>query len=136
MQEGQATGAPQQRPVIAFMSDLGTFDDSVGICKGLMLSICPDAVVVDICHAMTPFDVEEGARLIVDLPRFFPEGTVFATTTYPATGTSARSVALRIARAALGGARGQWAGAGAGIERAEGAYIYIAPNNGLVTSVI
>jgi adenosyl-fluoride synthase len=118
------------------MSDLGSFDDSVGICKGLMLSACPDAVIVDICHAMTPFDVEDGARLIVDLPRFFPEGTVFATTTYPATGTSARSVALRIRQAALGGARGQWAGAGDGIKRAEGAYIYIAPNNGLLTSVI
>ena len=75
MQEGQATSTPRQRPVIAFMSDLGTFDDSVGICKGLMLSVCPDVVIVDICHAMTPFDIEEGARLIVDLPRFFPEGT-------------------------------------------------------------
>jgi len=136
MQEGQATSTPRQRPVIAFMSDLGTFDDSVGICKGLMLSVCPDVVIVDICHAMTPFDIEEGARLIVDLPRFFPEGTVFATTTYPATGTSTRSVALRIRQAAVGGARGQWAGAGEGIKRAEGAYIYIAPNNGLLTSVI
>jgi hypothetical protein len=118
------------------MSDLGTADDSVGICKGLMLSVCPDAVIVDICHSMTPFDIEEGARMIVDLPRFFPEGTIFATTSYPATGTAARSVALRIERAALGGARGQWAGAGPGIERAEGAYVYVAPNNGLLTSVI
>ena len=111
----KSLGDGHRRPVIAFMTDLGTFDDSVGICKGLMLSVCPDAVIVDICHAMAPFDIEEGARLIVDLPRFFPEGTVFATTSYPATGTSARSVALRIREAALGGARGQWAGAGTGI---------------------
>ena len=74
----------KKRPIIGFMSDLGTVDDSVGICKGLMLSICPEALIVDICHAMTPFDIEGGARLIVDLPRFFPDGTVFATTTYPA----------------------------------------------------
>lgn len=124
------------RPIIAFMSDLGTTDDSVAQCKGLMLSICPDVVIVDVCHSMTPIDIEEGARLIVDLPRFFPEGTVFATTTYPATGTSARSVALRIKQAAKGGARGQWAGAGAGIERGEGSHIYVAPNNGLLTRVI
>lgn len=124
------------RPIIAFMSDLGMHDDSVGICKGLMLSVCPGVTIVDICHAMTPFDIEEGARLIVDLPRFFPEGTVFATTTYPATGTSTRSVALRIKQAAVGGARGQWAGAGRGIERAPGAYVYVAPNNGLLTRVI
>lgn len=125
------------RPIIAFMSDLGIGDDSVAICKGLMLSICPEAQIVDICHTMTPFDIEQGARLIVDLPRFFPEGrTVFATTTYPATGTTTRSIAIRIKKPAKGGAYGQWAGAGSGIERGEGEYIYIAPNNGLLTSVI
>lgn len=128
--------ATPQRPIIAFMSDLGTRDDSVAQCKGLMLSICPDVTIVDVCHTMTPYDVQEGARYIVDLPRFFPEGTVFATTSYPATGTTARSVALRIKQAAKGGARGQWAGSGAGFERSEGSYLYIAPNNGLLTSVI
>lgn len=124
------------RSIIAFMSDLGTTDDSVAQCKGLMLSICPDVTIVDVCHSMTPWDVVEGARYIVDLPRFFPEGTVFATTTYPATGTTTRSVALRIKHAAKGGARGQWAGSGSGFERVEGGYIYIAPNNGLLTTVI
>ena len=123
-------------PIIAFMSDLGITDDSVSQCKGLMLSICPGVTIVDVCHTMTPFDIEEGSRYIVDLPRFFPEGTVFATTSYPATGTTARSVALRIKQAAKGGARGQWAGSGPGFERAEGAYIYVAPNNGLLTRVI
>lgn len=143
MQETKATTVPpnstrrsSDRPIIAFMSDLGTEDDSVGICKGLMLSVCPDAVIVDICHSMTPWDIEQGARLIVDLPRFFPEGTTFATTTYPATGTSARSVAVRIRRPARGGARGTWAGAGSGIERGEAGHVYVAPNNGLLTTVL
>jgi len=104
----------EQRPIIAFMSDLGTVDDSVGICKGLMLSICPDAVIADICHAMTPFDIEQGARLVVDLPRYYPPHTVFATTSYPDTGTLMRSVALRIPQG----------------------HIYVAPNNGLLTRVI
>jgi adenosyl-fluoride synthase len=131
-----ATNGRKKRPIIAFMSDLGVTDDSVAQCKGLMLSVCPDATIVDICHTMKPWDIVEGARYIVDLPRLFPEGTVFATTTYPATGTAARSVAIRIAHAAKGGARGQWAGSGTGFERADGAYIYIAPNNGLLTSVI
>ncbi|MZE81332.1 adenosyl-fluoride synthase [Streptomyces sp. SID5475] len=127
---------PTQRPIIGFMSDLGTTDDSVAQCKGLMHSICPGVTVIDVCHSMTPWDVEEGARYIVDLPRFFPEGTVFATTTYPATGTETRSVAVRIKQAAKGGARGQWAGSAGGFERAEGSYIYVAPNNGLLTTVL
>lgn len=123
-------------PIIGFMSDLGITDDSVAQCKGLMLSICPGVSIIDVCHTMEPFAIEEGARYIVDLPRFFPEGTVFATTSYPATGTVTRSVALRIKQAAQGGARGQWAGSGAGFERADGSYIYVAPNNGLLTRVI
>jgi len=125
-----------KRPILAFMSDLGTTDDSVAQCKGLMLSICPDITIVDVCHAMKPFDIDQGGRLIVDLPRYFPEGTVFATTTYPATGTKARSVALRIKKVALGGAIGQLAGSGNGFPRADGSYIYIAPNNGILTRVI
>ena len=104
----------ERRPLIAFMSDLGTVDDSVGICKGLMTTICPDATIVDVCHAMRPFDIEQGARLIVDLPRYYPEWTTFATTTYPDTGTTMRSVAIRVPK-------GQ---------------IYVAPNNGLLTRVI
>jgi S-adenosylmethionine hydrolase len=96
------------------MSDLGIADDSVGMCKGQMLSICPEAQIVDICHTMTPFDIEQGARLIVDLPRFFPDWTTFATTSYPDTGTEMRSVAIRVPK-------GQ---------------VFVAPNNGLLTSVI
>ena len=126
----------QGRPIIAFLSDLGIVDDSVAQCKGLMLSICPDVQIVDICHTMSPYDIEDGARLIVDLPRFYPEGTVFATTSYPRTGTTDRSVALRIKRAAVGGAYSQWAGSGKGFPRAEGSYIYVAPNNGILTRVI
>lgn len=124
------------RPIIAFMTDLGTNDDSVVQCKGLMMSICPDVTILDVCHTMEPWNIQEGARYIVDLPRFFPEGTIFATTSYPATGTDTRSVALRIKHAAKGGARGQWAGSGKGFERADGSYIYVAPNNGLLTKVI
>jgi adenosyl-fluoride synthase len=124
------------RPIIAFLSDLGTTDDSVAQCKGLMLSICPDVEIIDICHTMKPFDIEEGASLIVDLPRFYPEGTVFATTSYPRTGTDDRSVAIRIRHAAMGGAYNQWAGSGRGFPRADGSYIYVAPNNGILTRVI
>ena len=103
-----------RRPIIAFMSDLGIADDSVGLCKGQMLTICPDAQIIDICHTMKPFEVEQGTRLVGHLPRSFPAWTTFATTILPEPGTKMHSVALRVPN-------GQ---------------IYIAPNNGLLTSVI
>ncbi|SFM42097.1 SAM hydrolase/SAM-dependent halogenase family protein [Thermodesulforhabdus norvegica] len=125
-------------PIIGFASDLGLKDDSVALCKGLMISICPEVYIVDICHTMTPFDIEEGAWLALDLPRFFPEGrTIFAVTTYPATGTEARSIAVRIKKAVPGGSLEKWEGPGGGMERTlEGGYIYVAPNNGLLTFVL
>ena len=36
------------RPVIAFLSDFGTRDHYAGTMKGVVLGICPDAVLVDI----------------------------------------------------------------------------------------
>ena len=63
---------------------------------------------------MTPWDIDQGSRLIVDLPRFFPNWTTFATTSYRETGTSARSVALKL----------------------PSGHVYVAPNNGLLTRVI
>ena len=83
------------QPIIAFLSDLGIVDDAVAMCKGLMLTICPDANIIDITHMVTPFDVEEGAQYLVDLPRYFRPGTVFASIIYPETGQPGSSIAVR-----------------------------------------
>jgi hypothetical protein len=39
-----------ERPTIALLSDFGTRDHYAGVMKGVVLSICPDAVLVDISH--------------------------------------------------------------------------------------
>ena len=45
------------RPVIAFLSDFGTRDHYAGTMKGVVLGICPDAMLVDITHDIPPHDV-------------------------------------------------------------------------------
>lgn len=80
------------RNVVGFLSDLNTKDDAVGLCKGLILSKCPDAHIVDISHHVTPFDVEEGARYIADVPTYFPENCVVIAVVFPETGTDIESV--------------------------------------------
>jgi len=43
------------RPTIVFMTDFGTANDAVAICKGVMLSIAPDARIMDITHQVTTY---------------------------------------------------------------------------------
>jgi S-adenosylmethionine hydrolase len=84
-----------QRKVIAFLSDVGSTDDAVAICKGLLLSQCPDCTVVDITHDVTPFDVQEGALFLGDIPQWFPPSTIVCAYVYPETGTKTRTVVIR-----------------------------------------
>src|SRR5690242_5295999 len=58
---GQRTGA---HPVLVFMTDFGTANDAVAICKAVMLGIAPDVRIMDITHQVTPFSIEDGARFL------------------------------------------------------------------------
>ena len=46
-------------PVITLTTDFGQMDGYVGAMKGVMLSICPDAALVDISHEIRPQAVEQ-----------------------------------------------------------------------------
>lgn len=74
---------------IGFLTDLGLVDDAVGTCKGMMLAISPTSAIVDVTHAVPPYDVYEGACYLADAPEFFPDNAVFACVVYPQTGAAA-----------------------------------------------
>ena len=44
-------------PVITFLSDYGLEDDFVGVCHGVMATICPEARVIDIAHGVARHNV-------------------------------------------------------------------------------
>jgi SAM hydroxide adenosyltransferase N-terminal domain len=50
----QQPAATKYPATIVFMTDFGTVDDSVPICKGVMYSIMPDVRIVDLTHQV-PF---------------------------------------------------------------------------------
>ena len=83
------------RKTIALLSDVGSRDDAAAICKGLMLSICPDCSIVDISHDVTPFDVTEGAYYLEEIPSWFPAGTTICAYVYPEIGSGTPTVAIR-----------------------------------------
>src|SRR5213596_1289100 len=57
-------GKSGARPIIVFMTDFGTANDAVANCKAVILSIAPDARIMDITHRVTPYSIEEGARFL------------------------------------------------------------------------
>jgi len=51
---------PEPFPVVSFLSDYGTSDEFVGVCKGVMLGIAPQITILDITHEVPAFDVRAG----------------------------------------------------------------------------
>jgi S-adenosylmethionine hydrolase len=99
--------------VITIVSDFGAHDEYVGAMKGVILSICPTASIVDITHQIDPQDVAQAAYLIPSAFRFFPEGTVHLIVVDPGVGSERHILALNHKR-----------------------HIFIAPNNGVLTLLI
>ncbi|KAA9325612.1 SAM hydrolase/SAM-dependent halogenase family protein [Adhaeribacter soli] len=62
--------------IITFLSDFGYIDHYVAAVKARLLSSQPDARIVDISHAIEPFDIANGVYVLSAVFRDFPEGTV------------------------------------------------------------
>ncbi len=96
------------------MTDFGTANDAVAICKAVMLGITPDARILDITHQVTPFSIEEGARFLSGVTPYYPAGTVFVVVIDPGVGTSRKAVIVK-------SKKGQY---------------FVLPDNGLISPVL
>ncbi len=101
-----------QRQTIALMTDFGLQDTYVGIMKGVIASIAPEATIIDLTHSVAPRNIRHGALLLGSSSCWFPKGTVFVAVVDPGVGTSRRPIALETDNA-----------------------VFIAPDNGLLTMI-
>jgi S-adenosylmethionine hydrolase len=83
-------------PTITFLSDYGLADDFVGICHGVIATICPEARVIDLTHGIRRHDVRGGAITLRDALAYLPAGVHLAVVD-PDVGAERRAVALRLA---------------------------------------
>ncbi len=117
---GQATHTedaakkPAARPTIVFMTDFGTANDAVAICKAVMIGIAPDARIMDITHQVTPFQIGEASRMLSGVTPYYPAGTVFVVVVDPGVGTSRKAVIVKTKK-------GQY---------------FVVPDNGLITPIV
>ncbi len=100
------------RPTVALLTDFGTRDHYAGALKGVVLSVCPDATLVDIGHDIPAHDVLAGALELAACYRYFPAGTIFLVVVDPGVGSARRGIAADI-----------------------GEYRFVAPDNGVLSAV-
>ncbi|MGH7895520.1 MAG: SAM hydrolase/SAM-dependent halogenase family protein [Candidatus Binatia bacterium] len=85
-------------PTVVFLSDFGTRDDAVAICKGVMLQVDPAIRTIDLTHEVTPYAIADGARLLADTVPHYPPGTVFLAVVDPGVGGARRPMVARTRR--------------------------------------
>ena len=83
-------------PIITLTTDFGLQDPFVGIMKGVILSICPSACLVDLTHDVEPQDILGAALALEAALPFFPDGTVHLAVVDPGVGSARRPLAVRI----------------------------------------
>jgi S-adenosylmethionine hydrolase len=79
--------------IITLTTDFGERDPYVGMMKGVILSINPRALIVDITHGISPGSILEGSTIIKEAYRYFPSGTVHVGVVDPGVGGERRPIA-------------------------------------------
>ncbi|MDX1522413.1 MAG: SAM-dependent chlorinase/fluorinase [Anaerolineae bacterium] len=87
--------AKNPTPIISLTTDFGEQDGYVGIMRGVILTICPDATLIDLTHAIAPQNLPAAAFVLYQSFDYFPPHTVHCVVVDPGVGSQRRAVAIR-----------------------------------------
>ncbi|MDT9546006.1 MAG: SAM-dependent chlorinase/fluorinase [Chlorobium phaeovibrioides] len=104
---------PHRPPAIVLMTDFGLADTYVGQMKGVILTIAPEARIIDLTHSINPQNVAEGAFLLQRALPYLPPASTIITVVDPGVGTARRAIAIESQR-----------------------QTFLAPDNGLLTPIL
>jgi len=96
--------------LLTLTTDFGMEDGNVGVMKGVILGICPDAQIADLSHEIGPQNIRHASYLLGRQVFYFPPGTVHVVVVDPGVGTSRRPIAAQI-----------------------GSQVFVGPDNGVFT---
>ena len=85
-------------PLITLQSDFGLQDPYVAEMKAVILTICPEARIVDISHCIEKFNIRMGAFVLASATRYFPQGTIHIAVVDPGVGTRRRAILVETTR--------------------------------------
>jgi hypothetical protein len=98
---------------ITLLTDFGTRDGAVGLMKGVIWRIAPEAKIADLSHVIAPQNLQEAAVVLRFAAPYFPPDTVHIAVVDPGVGTERRPIAARL-----------------------GEYYFVGPDNGLCTPLL
>ena len=98
---------------IVLTSDFGLSDPYVGVMRGVILNINPQATIVDLTHQVLPQNITQAAFVLGTSYRFFPPESIHAAVVDPGVGTQRKAVCLTTP-----------------------AGIFVAPDNGLLSYIL
>jgi S-adenosyl-L-methionine hydrolase (adenosine-forming) len=81
--------------LITLITDFGAVDPFVGIMKGVIAGIHPEAQVVDISHGVPPQDLMAGALILQHSVSYFPPGTIHVVVVDPSVGSDRRPLLIQ-----------------------------------------
>lgn len=87
-----------RQPIITLLSDFGLKDPYIAEMKAVILTLCPEAKIVDISHEIYKFDIHMGAFLLASAAEYFPDGTVHVAVVDPGVGTRRRPIVVETKR--------------------------------------
>ena len=100
-------------PIITLTTDFGLEDHYAGTMKGVILSRCPEAQLVDISHYVPSFNLYTGAYTISQSAPYFPAGCVHVVVIDPGVGTERKPLLVEASN-----------------------QLFIAPDNGVLSLVL
>jgi len=101
------------KPVITLTTDFGLADAYVAVMKGVILSVSPEANIIDISHSIEPQNIAQAAFVLNVAYRYFPKHTFHVAIVDPGVGSERRGIILKTPSA-----------------------VFIAPDNGILSHVI
>lgn len=99
-------------PIITLTTDFGLKDPFIGIMKGVILSICPQARIVDLSHELNFANIRQAAFILEASHKYFPPDSIHIAVVDPGVGGARRGLAALTERG-----------------------LFIAPDNGLLSRI-
>jgi S-adenosylmethionine hydrolase len=89
----------EAKNTITLTSDFGLVDPYIAEMKGVILTINPNTVIVDITHGIVKFNIVMGAFTLSSATPYFPKGTIHLAVVDPGVGTKRRAIIIQTKQA-------------------------------------
>ena len=83
--------------MITLTTDFGLKDPYLAQMKGVILTLNPKAIIVDVTHDIEKYSIQTAAFFLASTAPYFPKGTIHLAIVDPGVGTKRRAILIQTA---------------------------------------